>query len=413
MINIPLEQIRSKISTKTGLSQDEISAKIKEKLKQLSGLISEEGAAHIVANELGVKLFEGVVGENLQIKNVLAGMRNVDLTAKIIQKYDVREFNGPKGPGKVLSMLVGDETGLIRVVLWNKQAENGAELKDGDIIKVVGGYVRENQGRNEVHLNDMAKLIINPRGVEVNVKQRDSVETRAFTRKKISEISENDAAVEVLGTVVQVFDLNFFEVCPKCNKRARLREDGFACQAHGTVTPEYNFVMNIYLDDGSDNVRVVLWREQAEQLLGMKKEQILAFKEDAAQFEALKHELLGNIILVAGKAANNQTFNRIELVAAKITKNPDIAEETSRVKAELAKPVPANTPVSTQAAAHVPAGHVTPQAKPAAPVQQKPAYQTRPAYPAKPIPPDLDEKTGRGEVDEFNLEEELVDIEDL
>jgi hypothetical protein len=381
MINIPIDQIKDRISKKTGLQESEISAKIKDKLRQLSGLISEEGAAHIVANELGVKLFE--IGENLQVKNILAGMRNVDLTAKVIQRYEKRDFTSQKGPGQVASMLVGDETGVIRIVLWNKQVESATELKDGDVIKIVGGYVRENQGRKEVHLNDMSKLIINPKGVDIKVAEQTPKE---FTRKKISEITETDASVEIFATIVQVFDLNFFEVCPQCNKRIRLREDGFVCQAHGKVEPVYNFVMNIYVDDSSDNIRVVLWREQVQELLGLNRQQVLEYKEDTAKFEAIKHNLLGNMIIISGRASKNQTFDRIELVASKINKNPNPEEETQRIKEELAK-------------------------QPAAEEKKDDAkyMKTKPNYSESRPDPDQN----KDDMDEFKIEEELVDIEDI
>ena len=60
MIKIPYEDIISKIKSGSKLSEEEIEAKIEAKLKQLSGLISKNGAAHIIANELGVKLIENV-----------------------------------------------------------------------------------------------------------------------------------------------------------------------------------------------------------------------------------------------------------------------------------------------------------------------------------------------------------------
>ena len=63
MLKIPLENIIEKIKQNTSLSEADINAKIDDKLKQLSGLISKEGAAHIIANELGVKLFEEVSGK--------------------------------------------------------------------------------------------------------------------------------------------------------------------------------------------------------------------------------------------------------------------------------------------------------------------------------------------------------------
>ena len=62
MINIPLSDIKEKIAKEKGISEQEINTKIKAKLDQLSGLISEEGAAHIIANELGVELMpSGIV----------------------------------------------------------------------------------------------------------------------------------------------------------------------------------------------------------------------------------------------------------------------------------------------------------------------------------------------------------------
>jgi ssDNA-binding replication factor A large subunit len=379
MINLPLDESISRISKKTGLSQDEVKDKIKAKLRALAGLISEEGAAHIVANELNVKLFE--TGEALKIKNIMPGMRNVDVTGKVIQKYELREYNSEKGPGKVASMLLGDDSGIIRITMWHKQAELITQIKEGDVIKINGGYVRENNGRKEIHLNEMSKLNINPKGVEVELKPYTP---QTFTRKKISEVTEEDSAIELLGTVVQVFDMTFFEVCPQCNKRVRMREEGFMCPTHGKIIPGYNYVMNIYLDDGSDNIRVVLWREQAEQLLDLPREKMLSFREDSAAFEGLKNDLLGNIIKVSGKAVKNQNFDRIEIVASKIDKNPNPKEEIERIKKEPA-------------------------------VEKKDSYMQTPA-PQKQsgsFKPEPKKNSSEDEIENINIEDELMDIDDI
>ncbi|KYK25741.1 hypothetical protein AYK26_01865 [Euryarchaeota archaeon SM23-78] len=329
MISMPLPQIKERIIKKTGLTEEQLNQKIKAKLQKLSGLISEEGAAHIIANELGVKLFD--IGEKLQIKNILPGMRNVDVIGKVLQKYELREFQTEKHSGKVSNMLIGDETGTVRVVMWHKQAELINQLKEGDVVKIRGGYIRDNNRRYEIHLSEMSKLIINPPGVKVEVKP---YEPPAAVRKKIAEIQEDDANVEILATIVQVFDINFFEVCPQCNKRIRLREEGFVCPSHGKVEPNYNYVLNLYLDDGSDNIRVVFWRQQAEELLGMDNFQILTFKDDPTKFEPIKTELLGHIVKISGRANKNQNFDRIELIASKVDKSPDPDEEIKKLKEE-------------------------------------------------------------------------------
>jgi len=91
MIKIPYEHIIERIKKEGKISEDEINLKIDAKMKQLSGLISKEGAAHIIANELGIKLFENFSGK-LQIKNIIVGLRSVETIGKVTQTYELREF---------------------------------------------------------------------------------------------------------------------------------------------------------------------------------------------------------------------------------------------------------------------------------------------------------------------------------
>ena len=134
MINMPYEDIVSKLKEKSGLSDKEIEKKVKEKLDSLSGLISKEGALHIIANELGVKL--EMTSGPVQIKNLLAGMRNVESAGKVTQKYELREFQKGERKGSVASLMINDGTGAIRVVFWNDQTEQFKKINEGDIIKL-------------------------------------------------------------------------------------------------------------------------------------------------------------------------------------------------------------------------------------------------------------------------------------
>jgi replication factor A1 len=408
MINIPLPQIKERISQKTGLSEDEVNQKIKAKLKQLPGLISEEGAAHIVANELGVKLFD--IGEKLQIKNIFAGMRNVDVIGKVLQKYEVREFSKGETSGKVANLLIGDETGVVRVVLWQKQADLMSQLKEGDVVKIRGGYVRENNGRKEVHLSEISKLIINPPGVEVSVQPYNKPES---VRKQIAEIKEDDADVEILATIVQVFDLNFFEVCPQCNKRIRLKDEGFMCPTHGKVVPDYNYVLNMYLDDGSDNIRVVFWRNQVEELLDRDKAHMMSFKEDPSKFEPIKTELLGNIIKVHGRANKNQNFDRVELIANRVYKNPDPDEEIKKLKEEAERAVEASKQKLADPEIQkswISESKTESFGKPGFSEAKEEPKQAPSKVSAAPKPDfKLDVSSEEGTVEDFNIDEKLVD----
>jgi len=335
MIQMPYSEIIAKIKEKTNLSDSDLDSRVKMKLDQLSGLISKEGAAHIIANELGVKIFDKVSGK-LKIKDILAGMRDVETLGKVQQVFDVREFNTNGRQGKVGNFVIGDETDSIRIVCWGNQADNLSKLSQNAVVKIVSGYVRDNQGRKEIHLNDRSKLIINPPGETVgDVKQQTQRATA--DRKKISELTEGTENTELLGTIVRVFEPKFFEVCPQCGKRARQREESFMCETHGVVTPDFSYVLNFFLDDGSDNIRVVCFRNQAERLLAMNKEQVLKYKNNPSEFEVVKNNLLGNMVRVVGKTTKNAMFDRLEFISQLVFTNPDPHEEIQRLEKELSE----------------------------------------------------------------------------
>jgi replication factor A1 len=329
MIKIPYEQIIEKIKGGANISEEEINEKINQKMKQLSGLISKEGAAHIIANELGLKLFDSFSGK-LQIKNIVSGLRNVETVGKVMQTYELREFKTNEREGKVASFMMGDETGKIRVVMWGDQANNIRQLKEGTIAKIVGCYVKENNGFNELHLNERSKLIINPPGETVDVQTTSE-------RKSIGNLGENDSSAEILATIVQVFEPRFFEVCPQCSRRVKNEEGAFLCKDHSQVDPDFSYVLNLVLDDGTDNMRAVFFRENMEKLLNQKKEKILEYRDSPDKFEEIKTDLLGNIIKVNGRVKKNLFFDRLEFVANDVSTNPNPEDEIKRLNEEVEK----------------------------------------------------------------------------
>lgn len=333
MIKIPLSDIISKIKESSELSEEEINSKIDAKMKELSGLISKEGAAHIIANELGVKVFEQPTGGKLQIKNIMTGMRNVDAVGKVTRKFELRNFKTENREGKVASMIIGDETGTIRVVMWGEQAENINKLSEGDVVKVLGAYVRESQGNKEIHLNDRASLTINPEGETVG--EVVATQKPSASRKEIRDLTETDVNVEILGTIVQAFEPRYFEVCPECNKRTRPDEGKYTCPDHGSIQPAYSYLMNVVVDDGTETMRCTFFRNQVDRLLDKTFEQMQVYREDPAAFEPMKNELLGNMVKLVGRVNKNDMFDRLEFVAQLVFTNPDPTEEISRLQAKM------------------------------------------------------------------------------
>jgi replication factor A1 len=124
-LNMPLEKVIEKIVAGTNLSKEEVKKRIDEKVKELGGLITIEGAAHIIARELEINLYEEKQKQQLKpttISELMPGMNNVVLTGMIKRFYSPAKFSRSDGTeGAVQNVLVVDKTGECRLVLWDSQ----------------------------------------------------------------------------------------------------------------------------------------------------------------------------------------------------------------------------------------------------------------------------------------------------
>lgn len=319
MLKISYEDIKRKIKEEKKISDEEIEEKVKQKLDKLSGLISKEGAAHIVANELGIKLFPDMQKKRYKIKEIMAGLRGVEIVGRVVRKYETRIFSKDGREGKVASLLLGDETGVLRVVLWDdnhiKQAE---EIQENDVIKVVNAYAKENQGFRELHLGNRSELILNPKGENIEALKQ----VRDFSQKKVDELQVGDL-VKVLGTVVQSFEPRFYEACPECNRKVILEGDKQICSEHGQVISKHVPILNFIFDDGTGNIRVTCFRDVVTKVLGQEEEQIQRYRENPVEFETAKNELQGKHFMITGRVTKNEMFDRLEFIAHDATEvNP-------------------------------------------------------------------------------------------
>jgi replication factor A1 len=318
MMEQSVEDIINKIVDSNKLTRQEVLEQIKLKTESLGGLISQEGAAHIIANELGITITNSPASES-KLKDLSAGMKNVTVLVKILQKYDIRSF-GADNSGKVGSIFVGDETGFCRITFWNDKTKYLDGLKEGDIILIQHAYTKENNDRIEIHMGNASHCIANPAGKTVEVKERQ--EQPSAQVKQIGELEDSDSFVTINATIVQIYNPSFFEVCPECNKRLKQEGDDWICQTHGKQKPTYNYVVNAFLDDGSGNIRATFWKEQTNKLFNLSGEEFLAFKENQEALEEAKMDLLGHMVSIRARLQINQAYNTKELVAYEIEKNP-------------------------------------------------------------------------------------------
>ena len=313
MFKLNYDEIADKIVNEKGISKAEIEVKVDDKLKSLSGLISREGAIHIIANELGVGVFYDLGKKRFKVSELRAGMRSIEVLAKVIKIYGVREFKTEKREGRVGNILVGDETGVLRMVCWDESCiDKLGSVKDNDILKIMNCYARDNNGYLEIHLGNGGDYEINPGGESVGQVSSDS----SFKEKlvRLGDLKENEV-VSVFGTIVQVFEPKFYEACSECNKK--LNPVG-ECSVHGKVAPRSVPIVNAFFDDGSGNVRVVGFREIGGKLLGMGEDELAGLKDNASAFENARKNIMGSQFVIRGKVIKNEMFDRLELIANEV-----------------------------------------------------------------------------------------------
>jgi len=283
-------RIVEKIAKHSGLSVDEVNRKIEAKRAKLSGLISQEGAAQIVAAELGIN-FEN---EKLKIEELLPGMRKVNISGKIIRLFPVRSFKTQKGEdGKVLNLVLADETSNIKVVIWDTNhialIEKG-EITEGDVVDISNGSMRE----NEMHLGSFSEFKRSSKEMgEVMI-------DRIIREKKISEFKLGDS-ISVRAFIVQTFQPRFFEVSKETGKKLTESE-----REKGVAT-DRKALINIVIDDGTETIRAVIFNDNLS-VLGL---------NDLENPERLSYQienLLGREMIFSGNVRKNNFFNNEEFI---------------------------------------------------------------------------------------------------
>jgi replication factor A1 len=331
-----LEEVLSELEKHTGSSREELMKKIEEKKKEFSDLVSLEGAAYLIANELGLDLLEKK-RRKLEIKNVVSGMRNVNLIGRIFNTTPFVEFERQNGSrGRVVNIFVGDDTGFVRIPLWNDQAklmENG-DLKLGDSIQITNGMAREG-------IYGGMEVVIGKYGTVNKIELEDLPSLDYLREKYLGAGSEKKAIkdlvpgrAEICGTIVHVFKGKiFFEICPICSNTLVKKDEKPVCSQHGEIEPSQALLLTAIVDDGTANIRVVFFRGQAEKALQLKTKDLEQMDEEG-RYNLIKERLLGRELQLTGRVKKNKIFDRIEFIVSDV-KDLNVLEESKKLVKEL------------------------------------------------------------------------------
>lgn len=317
---MPVSEIIKKIGEGANLAEDKVKDLIKRKVEAHDGLVSEEGAAYIVAHDLNVELFKvpTETDARIQMKDLVVGMRNFEVVGKVTNVFPIREFQKQGKTSQVGNFNLADETGTTRIVLWDQKANmiKEGKLKQGQVVKLKNGNVKSSNFSptgKEVHLTIRSQLILDF-NEEVNV---EMPEIRSGSKEAVSIKLKDIQAhqnIRTSGTVVRVFPPAFYNCCPQCSRKVVSVAEGYKCSEHGIVKEKPGMVLSIILDDGTSAIRFTAFNQDAEKLVGMSGKDAQAKSENPVLLqEEIDNNILGLNIEAQGSVRENKQFDRTEV----------------------------------------------------------------------------------------------------
>ena len=91
----------------------------------------------------------------MKVKELTAKQGNVNIELDVLDVGQAREFQKFGKPGRVANAVAKDETGDIKITLWNDEIDR---IKGGDRVSIQNGYVSEWQGELQVSTGRFGKI---------------------------------------------------------------------------------------------------------------------------------------------------------------------------------------------------------------------------------------------------------------
>jgi len=250
----------------------------------------------------------------LKISEVKTDLKGFTVKARVMKIYSPRAYSN----GQMSSIILADDTGSIRTVLWNEKSDIANELKEGDAVKINNAYSKANLNNEaEIHVGKYGEILVNP---ELDVPSMDELGKVASLEKKIADLENNDRNIKI---TCQVVDLNvdrpmIYMTCSSCGKKAQSLGGDWFCDSCGNIDPNPNMIISLIVEDDSGNIRAVLFKEVAEKLAGMDVEEAMNLigerQDEGAPAKQVKEKVLNKQVSLVGRVNYNKYGDQLEFM---------------------------------------------------------------------------------------------------
>ena len=252
---------------------------------------------------------------------------NIKVLARILDIQEAREFPRQDGTkGLVGNMEVGDETGSMRVTLWDDKTNIPYSV--GEAIKILNPRVRYNSNYDELELSvGNGTNILTPSAEEsASIPDIKELQNNLYESKEIANLTEEDTNVRITGVFKDIYGQKLLiPKCPQCNNTLEPEDiDNEECSFCGNYIDEPNYLLMLpgRLEDETDDIQVTFFNNLVEELLGMKHDEIVELYEseggDLGALEGKVNDLEGLTLEILADVSFNEYDEDIRLRPKKI-----------------------------------------------------------------------------------------------
>jgi replication factor A1 len=271
----------------------------------------------------------------VKVSEVIASGYNQQIVARVLDaaRKEVEVDGDPPGTKVKKPLLYGtlsDGSGKVQFSIWNPTVH----LKEGDAVRVSGGYVRSWRGLPRLTVNDRDTVeLLDEKEAGLPPLARLSDPVRVSLESAFLQGGALDALFS--GVVVDVRESSGYIMrCPECN---RVLQKG-ACRLHAKVKGSPDLRIKAVIDDGTAACIFVAGREATEALSGLTldeaKRMVTESGDPAVALDAIEGKILGRALEVRGNLTSDE-FGYMVIASHARFSTVDAAEEASRLLEEM------------------------------------------------------------------------------
>lgn len=223
-------------------SKEEFEEQLTNIKQEFGELLDDDAAAFLLVDKLGfntanvVKLNDVHPGQEATVEGIISSIQ----PAHVFTRKNGRQ-------GKVVNLLLTDESGSLPIVLWNDDAhrvEQG-EIKEHLKLKIINGYTKQGRNGAELHVGRWSSLSIE----EKNENDHSLIKKQKQQKKELKD------ALSLKGTILSISPTNVF-----------FRKD-----------ETYGFVSKVHLKTKKGIQLVTVWDSQVKNLQDFSKGDTVEF----------------------------------------------------------------------------------------------------------------------------------------